>query len=984
MDLENIGRYRILEKLGAGGMGEVYLAEDTQLGRKVALKLLAQELTQNRDRLNRFDQEAYAASALNHPNILTIYEMGDEAGRHFIATEFVDGETLRHRLGGPPMELPEVLNIGIQIAEALEEAHAAGIIHRDIKPENVMLRRSIHVKVLDFGLAKLMEKPGSDDTDTEAVTRALVQTDAGMVLGTSQYMSPEQARGKPVDARTDIWSLGVVLYEMATGRPPFHGETKTDVIVAIAKNDPPPVARFVPTAPPEFEWIVLKALRKDVEERYQTIKEMESDLKKLKQRIEFQSELERSMGPERYSSFAAADTEIHVTPPPTAAHTNASPAIATSGLANVAQTRASSAEYVVTEIKRHKKGVTVAIVVLLLVAAVGVYFALLRKKTVLTEKDTILLADFTNATGDADFDDTLKQALAVHLGQSPFLNIFSDDRVRETLKFMNASPDARITREVGRDICAREGIKAILLGSISVVGSHYVVVLNAINSQTGDTIASQQFEVEGKEQVLKSLGQAASSLREKLGENLGTIQKFDAPIEQVTTSKLDALRQYTKGLEAHSNTEYSRAIPFYKAAIEIDPNFAIAHARLANCYNNTKAFQASRDESTKAYELRERVSERERFLITSTYYGGVTGQWDEQIRELERWKATYPRDWEPLNLLSNKYTVVGPFDLAAKEGNSAIELNPKEGRAYVNVGVALIQLGKFEDAKNILRKAEMLGRGTANMHARLYQLGFLQADDGLMKEQIDWANAYRHPEAALNWQAQVAAFQGRLAEADRLNDRALELIRSSDAKDAMAQLLLVEATRDAMFGNCGRATKMAQEALDLSREQANLMSAANAYAACLQTAQAQSLMNELTKKFPLDTLLNASWFPIIRAQTELNRGNAAQAIQLLEPTRKYEAFGEYWPQYLRGEAYLKLKNGTQAATEFKTILDHRGWYPTSPLYSLAQLGLARAAAASSDTANARRLYQDFLALWKDADANLPALVAARAEYEKLK
>src|SRR5436190_9832516 len=345
MDLENIGRYRILQKLGSGGMGEVYLAEDTQLGRKVALKLLAQELTQNRDRLNRFDQEAYAASALNHPNILTIYEMGDEAGRHFIATEFVDGETLRHRLGGPPMDLSEVLNVGIQIAGALEEAHAAGIIHRDIKPENVMIRRSGHVKVLDFGLARLVEKSAAEDTDTEAVTRALVQTDAGMVLGTSQYMSPEQARGKPVDARTDIWSLGVVLYEMATGRPPFHGETKTDVIVAIARNEPPPIARFAPNAPAEFEWIVLKALRKDVDERYQTIKELESDLKKLKQRIEFHSQLEQSAGPEHYSTAlrTLADTEIHRSLQPLSSHLSAAPSI-TGQVQSAAPTRASNAE----------------------------------------------------------------------------------------------------------------------------------------------------------------------------------------------------------------------------------------------------------------------------------------------------------------------------------------------------------------------------------------------------------------------------------------------------------------------------------------------------------------------------------------------------------------------------------------------------------------------------------------------------------------
>src|SRR6478672_8073687 len=480
MDLENIGRYRILEKLGSGGMGEVYLAEDTQLGRKVALKLLAEELTQNRDRLNRFDQEAYAASALNHPNILTIYEMGDEAGRHFIATEFVDGETLRHRLGGPPMDLPEVLNVGIQIAGALEEAHAAGIIHRDIKPENVMIRRSGHVKVLDFGLAKLVEKPASDDTDTEAVTRALVQTDAGMVLGTSQYMSPEQARGKPIDARTDIWSLGVVMYEMATGRPPFHGETKTDVIVAIARNDPPPIARFAPNAPPEFEWIVLKALRKDVDERYQTIKELESDLKKLKQRIEFETELERSMGPQRYSSAFTKmpDTEIQAATSSFSTQTTANPAISTSVAPPSVQTRASSAEYVVGEIKRHKMGAAVVTLLVVIAAVAIVYFAYLRKTNVLTEKDTILLADFTNTTGDVVFDETLKQALALQLAQSPFLNIFSEDRVRDTLKYMNMPNDTRITRDIGRDICARQNIKAMLLGSISVVGSHYVVLLD--------------------------------------------------------------------------------------------------------------------------------------------------------------------------------------------------------------------------------------------------------------------------------------------------------------------------------------------------------------------------------------------------------------------------------------------------------------------------------------------------------------------------
>lgn len=984
-ELKSISRYRILEKLGSGGMGEVYLAEDTKLGRKVALKLLAEELTQNRDRLSRFDQEAYAASALNHPNILTIYEMGDEGGRHFIATEFVDGQTLRAHLSGAPMELTEVLDVAIQVAGALEEAHAARIIHRDIKPENIMIRRNGHVKVLDFGLAKLTERPVSDETDTEAVTRALVQTDAGMVLGTSQYMSPEQARGKPVDERTDIWSLGVVLYEMACGRAPFAGETKTDVIVAIAKSEPPALARFAPKAPPELEWIVLKALRKDVEERYQTVKELESDLKKLKQRIEFQSELERSMAPEQYHSTMSglAETEIHASVPRLSTQSTAPQKRETSVVSSAIQTRASSVEYIVNGIKQHKT-IAAVIAVAVLLGVLALIFLPGRSRTKLTDKDTILLADFLNTTGDLDFDKTLKQALAAQLGQSPFLDIFSEDRVRDTLKFMGVSQDTRVTRDVAKDICARQGIKAMLLGSISRVGSHYIVLLEAVNSQTGDTIASEQFEVDGKEQVLKSLGSAASSLREKLGESLSTIKRFDAAIEKVTTSKLEALRQYSLGVEQHSKLDYKGAIQFYLRAIESDPNFAIAHARLANCYNNTSQFEAARDQFTKAYELVDRVSEREKFLIKSSYYGGVTGQWEKQIEELETWKHTYPRDWEPLNLLASKFTLVGPFERAVIEGNQAIALNPKDARAYVNVGVAFIEQNRFEEAKDFLRKAQALKPESTNMHARLYQIAFVQNDPATMKEQVDWANAGR-AEEALIWQARVAGFLGQLASADELNDRVIGMIRMSEEKKEMvAQVMLMKATRDAMLGSCGRVSQLAKEALNLSREQANVVSAATALAACGEAVPAQVLLDDLNNRYPLDDLLITNSMPIIKAQLALNSGNATLAIQLLESARKYEVFGDFWPQYLRGQAYLKNKNGAQAATEFKLILDHRGWYPVSPLYPLAYLGLARAAVLNNDLPAARKAYQDLFTLWKDAEQTLPALVAARSDYEKIK
>src|SRR6185436_9735822 len=628
MELKSISRYRILEKLGAGGMGEVYLAEDTKLGGKVALKLLAEELPQNRDRLSRFDQEAYAASALNHPNILTIYEMGDEGGRHYIATEYIDGITLRKRLGGQPMDLTEILDIAIQITGALEEAHAAGIIHRDIKPENVMIRKNGHVKVLDFGLAKLLDRsPEVDQTDTEAVTRAFVQTDAGMVMGTSLYMSPEQARGKGLDGRSDIWSLGVILYEMATGRAPFTGETKTDVIVAIAKTEPPPLARFAAGLPPEFEWVVMKALRKSADERYQTVKELESDLKKLKQKVVFQTELERSMGPERLTgsiaAFADTDTSHH------SSHLSFQPQPSlhpTGTVSSGTQTRASSAEYIFEGIRHHKMiAASVAVAVMLLASRIW-YFGFKRPASTLTDKDTILLADFVNTTNDPVFDQALKQALATQLRQSPYLDILSEDRVHDTLKFMEKPLDQPVTADIAREICERQGIKAMLIGTISSVGNGYVITLDALNAKTGDTIASDHAEADNKEQVLKSLGQAASRLREKLGESLASIQKHDSPIELVTTSKLEALRYYSLGVVQHSSGRYATAIPLYEHAILVDPRFAIAHARLATCYHSLKQYELSRAASEKAFEYRDRASEREKLYVEWNYYGAVSGE----------------------------------------------------------------------------------------------------------------------------------------------------------------------------------------------------------------------------------------------------------------------------------------------------------------------------------------------------------------------
>lgn len=983
-----ISHYRIVSKLGAGGMGEVYLAEDLRLGRKVAIKLLAEQLTQNRDRLSRFDQEAYAASALNHPNIITIYEMGDEGGRHFIATEFIDGVTLRNHLSGAPLDFSEVLHIAIQIAAALEDAHAAGIIHRDIKPENIMIRRNGHVKVLDFGLAKLTEASlSAEKADAEAVTRAMVFTDAAVVLGTSQYMSPEQARGKAIDVRTDIWSFGVVLYEMAAGRPPFKGETKTDVIVAIAQSEPVPLARFAPNVPAEFEWIVMKALRKNVDERYQTLRELESDLKKLKQRLEFHTELERSMGSEILTSSLSVarpvlpDTEISGSPPGSTVPAPVDVKV-TAAAPSATQTRISSTEPIRDKVKRNKWAVVTVAAVLI---AVAIFFAWSsRKRATLTDKDTILLADFVNITGDQVFDGTLRQALAVQLGQSPFLNIFSEERVREALRFMERSPDERVTRDVAREICRRYGLKAMLVGSIGRLGNHYVITLEAINAQTGDVIATEQVQAENKEQVLPVLGKAAMELREKLGESLQSIQKFDAPIEQGTTSSLDALQAFSLGVEQQLKGKYLDAIPFLKRATEIDVNFALAYARMSSMYWNSRQYDLAAAASQKAFELRDRVSERERLYISAGYYDNVTGELETYLKTLELWRSTYPRDASPSNNLALKYNELGQFEKALDAAREAIRLNPGSASGYSILAGALLGLNRYDEAKQIIAQAQEQKLDTTAMRRILFRIAFVQNDTATMKQQIDWMAGKPDEYVAQGWQSETAAFSGQVQKAREFSDRAFELAERRDLKDAAAQIAVGGGTRDALFGDCKHAKEQTARALGITNNPLTIVNAGNALATCGESSQAQTIISDLMQRFPKDTVLNKILAPLVQARIELQKGNAAHAIQLLETTRPYEGYASFPIAYLRGQAYLNQQKGAEASVEFQKILDHRGWQPTSPLFSLAHLGLARAATLKGDTAGARQAYQDFFALWKAADPNIGLLQEARQEQDKLK
>jgi serine/threonine protein kinase/tetratricopeptide (TPR) repeat protein len=971
-----ISHYRILEKLGAGGMGEVYLAEDMKLGRKVALKILGEEYTTNRDRLNRFEQEACAASALNHPNILTIYEVGNDNGRHFIATEYIDGHTLRRDLGRAALDMHQILDISVQVASALEEAHAAGIIHRDIKPDNIMVRRNGYVKVLDFGLAKLTESSTDrSPSDGEASTRVLVHTDAGVVMGTSHYMSPEQTRGKPVDARSDIWSLGVVMYEMVAGRPPFEGETSTDVIVSINQKEAPPLARFAPNVPAELDWIISKALRKDRDERYQTVKELLTDLRRLKQKIEFEVELERSASPDSItgptinvaSAPPTVSDRVSATSPETTAHAP------------------SSAEYLVSEIKRHKTGAGIIGIAFVLLVGAGVFFYFNRAQA-LTEKDTILIADFVNTTGDSVFDGTLKQALAVQLGQSPFLNIYPDERVRETLRFMGRSPDERLTKDIAREICQRQGLKALLTGTISSLGSNYVITIEAQNAQTGESIAREQVEAPSKEQVLASLGKAASELREKLGESLSSIQKHDVPIEQATTSSLEALKAYAMANEERAKGRGMEAASLYKRAIELDSNFAMAYARMAVFHGNREELEQAEPYAQKAYALRDRVSERERLYISEKYANYVLGDIDKAIEVLQTWARLYPNDFIPHNNLALNYMYFGRYEDALKESLEAVRLSPNTSSARDNLVGSFMNLGRFDEAAEALEQLRSQYPDSPAVHFSGYFLAFSRGDRVAMEREVQWASGKDFEAEFLTMEGAVAINQGQFKKGEELRKRAVEIYKRANRNDAAAQALLGLGVRQAEYGKCSEAKANAVTALGSHKGRITMGSAALVYALCGDASRSLSLLDEAVKLYPKDTPTVAMLAPQIRAIVELKSNNPDKALVLLESVRRYDMglLIGISNNYLRGLAYLDQRRGNEAAAEFQKIIDRPGVDMMSELRPLTHLGLARATAMSGDMGKSRTAYQNFFAMWKDADPDLPVLIQAKKDYEALR